>query len=202
MKRIIYFITAFLLTLLLINTSIFAQQRESQKNQIKPALLVIDIQNEYLKYMSEDDKKMGMEVINGAIYVFRQHNLPIIRVYHTDPNWGPKPGTELFEFPKSVIIKDDDPKVIKNFPSAFTKTDLDKILKEKGCNTVFLCGLSSVGCVLATYHGARDRDFNTFMVKDGLIAHKETYSDFIQEISNAVGWEAMKLMLESANYKD
>ena len=52
-----------------------AQENELNDEQIKPALLVIDIQNEFLKYISDDDKKIGMNVINGAIWTFRQHNL-------------------------------------------------------------------------------------------------------------------------------
>ena len=196
MKHKFYFITLSLLVLFLMSTSIFAQKTEPEKKQVKPALLVIDIQNEFLKYMSEDDKKMGMEIINGAIYMFRQHNLPIIRVYHTDPNWGPKPGTEPFEFPKSVIIKDDDPQVIKNFGSAFQKTDLDKILKEKGCNTLFLCGLSSVGCVLATYFGGMERDYKVFMVKEGIMSHNSDYTRVIKDICETVSFETMVFMLD------
>ena len=196
MKKTLYCITLLLLISLLTNTNTFAQKKEPDKKAIKPALLVIDIQNEYLKYMSEDDKKWGMEIINGAIYIFGQHNLPIIRVYHTDPNWGPKPGTEPFEFPKSVIIKDDDPKVIKNFPSAFQKTDLDKILKEKGCNTLFLCGLSSVGCVLATYFGGMERDYKVFMVKEGIMSHNSDYTKVVRDICETVSFETMTFMLE------
>jgi nicotinamidase-related amidase len=197
MKRIIYSLTAFIIILSLIDTNILAQENEPEKKQVKPALLVIDIQNEFLKYMSEDDKKMGMEVINGAIYMFRQHNLPIIRVYHTNPNWGPKPGTEAFEFPKSVVIKEDDPQVIKNYPSAFQKTELDKILKEKGCNTLFLCGLSSVGCVLATYFGGMERDYKVFMIKDGIMSHNSAYTNVIKDICETVSFETMVFMLEN-----
>lgn len=196
MKHKFNFITLFLLVLFLMSTPIFAQKAEPEKKQVKPALLVIDIQNEFLKYMSEDDKKMGMEIINGAIYMFRQHNLPIIRVYHTDPNWGPKPGTEPFEFPKSVIIKDNDPQVIKNFGSAFQKTDLDEILKEKGCNTLFLCGLSSVGCVLATYFGGMERDYKVFMVKEGIMSHNSEYTRVIKDICETVSFETMTFLLE------
>lgn len=196
MKKTFYFITLFLLVLFLLNATVFAQKNEPDKKQVKPALLVIDIQNEYLKYMSEDDKKWGMEIINGAIYMFRQHNLPIIRVYHTNPNWGPKPGTEPFEFPKSVIIKDDDPQVIKNFPSAFQKTDLDKILKEEDCNTLFLCGLSSVGCVLATYFGGMEREYKVFMLKEGIMSHNSDYTRIIKDICETVSFETMVFMLE------
>jgi isochorismate hydrolase len=78
MKHKFYFMTLFFLILFLMNTTILSQKKETDKREIKPALLVIDIQNEFLKYMSEDDKKMGMEVINGAISMFHQHNLPII----------------------------------------------------------------------------------------------------------------------------
>lgn len=195
MKHKSYFTTLFLLVLFLMTTSLFAQKSEPEKKQVKPALLVIDIQNEFLKYMSEDDKKMGMEVINGAIYMFRQHNLPIIRVYHTDPQWGPQPGTEPFEFPKSVIIKDEDPKVIKNFPSAFQKTELDKILKEKGCNTLYLCGLSATACVLATYFGGMERDYKVFMIKEGIISHNSDYTRVIRDICETVSFETMIFML-------
>lgn len=177
------------------STPIFAQKTEPEKQQVKPALLVMDIQTEFLKYMSEDDKKMGMEVINGAIYMFRQHNLSIIRVYHTDPQWGFAPGTEPFEFPKSVIIKDDDPKVIKNFGSAFQKTELDKILKANGCNTLYLCALSAVGCVLAAYFGGMDRDHKVFMIKEGIISHNSKYTKVIRDIYETVSFETMVFML-------
>lgn len=185
--------------LLLVSLASFAQEKAvnaPEKEQIKPALLVIDIQNLYLPYMSEDDKKLGMEYINWAIWLFRTHNLPIIRVYHTSPEYGPKPGTEPFEFPKSVNIKDTDTQVIKNFPNAFKKTDLDKILKEKGCNTLFLCGLSSVGCVLATYEGGLDRDYKVFMIKGAIMSDNSTFTDMIEDICESVSFETLTFMLD------
>jgi len=165
--------------------------------EMKPALLVIDIQNSFLDYMS-DEKKLAMEMINAAIYTFRQMKLPIIRIYHTNLGWGPEPGTEAFEYPKSVAITDDDPKVIKNYPSAFIKTDLDKILKEKGCNTLFLCGLSATGCVLATYHGALEREYKPFMVKDAVISNNAQYTNVIKDICSSVDFETMSIMLQLA----
>ena len=166
--------------------------------RMKPALLVIDIQNAYLPFMSEEDKEIGMYMINAAIELFHENGFPVIRVYHTDLNEGPPPGTEAFEFPETVKIKPDDPKIIKNYPSAFKKTDLDKWLRENGNNTVFLCGLSAVGCVLATYWGANDLDFNAFMIKDALISHNSTYTDFVEDICETVTYTALKLMLENA----
>ena len=162
----------------------------------KPALLVVDIQNAYLPYMDAKTKDISMYMINAAIDLFRANGCPIIRVYHTDPKEGPPPGTEPFEFPASVHVRADDPKVVKNFPSAFKKTDLEKILRDRGCDTVFICGLSAVGCALATYFDARGHDFNTFMIKDALMSHRADLTRSVEEITEAVGFDAISYMVD------
>lgn len=191
--------TWFLLSFLMIVPLVFAQAAEPAERkvkQMKPALIVIDIQNRYLPMMVQDEKDLALKIINGAIWLFRQHDLPVIRVYHSDLQFGPKPGDEDFEFPAAVIVKDGDLKIIKNFPSAFQKTDLDNALREKEINTVFLCGLSAVGCVLATYYGAMERDYDVFMVKNGIMSHNSEYTGFVREITDAVTWKTLQFMLE------
>ena len=175
-----------------------AAQEKAAAAKMKPALLVIDIQNAFLPKMSEQDRKLGMEMITYYIELFRKNGFPIIRVYHTDPRNGPKPDSEAFAFPKSVPVKDDDPKIIKNYSNAFNKTNLDKLLKEKGCNTPFLCGLSAVGCVLATYFGAEDLDYNVLMLKDALISHNTALTKAVQEFCETISYTPLKLLLENA----
>lgn len=174
----------------------------SAKPKMKPALIVIDIQNEYLPFMTDQGKTLAMELINGSIYRFHEKGFPVIRVYHTDPAGGPKPGTEPLEYPKSVIIRPDDPQVIKNYPDALKKTDLEKIVREKGCNTFFLCGLSATGCVVATYFGADDRDFDVFMISHALIGPDAELTKAVEQICETVGYSAMRLMLENAKSPD
>lgn len=195
MKKIIL-----LILLLLVISLDWLQAGDTAKTapaRMKPALLVIDIQNAYLPYMDDKDKKMGMDMINYYIELFRANGFPVVRVYHTDLKTGPKPGNELFEFPKTVAILPEDGKIIKNYPSAFKKTELDKLLKAKGCNTLFLCGLSAVGCVLATYHGAMDLDYEVFMLKDALISHDAALTKAVQEICKVIDYYALKLLLEN-----
>lgn len=168
----------------------------SAVTDFKPALLVIDIQNEYLPMMDQKDVKPGMEAINAVIGVFRKFQYPVIRVHHTQPGQGPAPGTEAFEFPKTTAVNDDDPRIIKNYPSAFTKTSLDSLLKAKGCNSVYLCGLSAVGCVLATYFGAMDRGYETYMVRDAIISHNADYTDMIRNITVALPVSFVELNLK------
>jgi nicotinamidase-related amidase len=162
----------------------------------RPALLVVDIQNEYLPVMDQKDVKPGMEAINTVIGIFRKYQYPVIRVHHTQIGQGPAPGTEAFEFPKTVPVTVDDPLIIKNYPSAFTKTSLDSLLKAHGCNTVYLCGLSAVGCVLATYFGAMDRGYDTYMVRDAIISHKADYTNVIRDITGALPLPFVELNLK------
>lgn len=179
----------------------FSQDSNAAKpERLHPALLVIDIQNAFLPMMDKSEVESAMRNINEYINIFRSKGFPVIRVYHSDIKYGfgPKEDSEQFEFPKTVLIKPDDPKVVKHYGDAFNKTDLDKILKEKKVNTLFLCGLSSVGCVLATYIGADDHDYTAFYIKDAVISHKSEYTKNIQEIVGALGYEAINVMLNNA----
>ncbi|MEN6311892.1 MAG: isochorismatase family cysteine hydrolase, partial [Acidobacteriota bacterium] len=100
-------------------------------------------------------------------------------------------------FPKTTAVKPDDPRIVKNYPNAFKKTNLDSLLKEKGINTVFLCGLSSTGCVLATYHGALELDYDMFMVKDALIGPDAAETRSVEGFCRTIDYWSLKLLLEN-----
>lgn len=181
---------------------LFAQDNEAgqpEKTIMKPALILIDVQNQFMPMMSEKDVKDAPQYINWFMLLFRYYNLPVIRVYHSDPKWGPEPGSEAFAFDTIFEIKESDPMVIKTYGNAFTKTNLDSLLQAKKINTLFLCGLSATGCVLATYIGGNDHDYKTFMLKDALISHDAELTKAVQEFTSTISWDAMKLLLESAS---
>ena len=92
-----------------------------QKNKIKPALLVIDIQNFSLKFIPAKDIEPALFRINMLMDLFRKHDFPIIRIYHLNEQHGLVQGTEDFEFPKSVLIELEDPMIIKTYPTALTR---------------------------------------------------------------------------------
>ena len=174
-------------------------EAEIQKaEKMKPALLVIDIQNEFLPAMSEQDKKTAFDYINGAIRRFHEKGFPVIRIYHSDPAAGPKPGSDAFEYPQSVLISPDDPKIIKTYSNAFNKTGLEKLLREKGCNVLFLCGLSADACVLATYQGAADLDFDAFLIREALISPDSAATRFVAGMCETVSYGALKVILKYA----
>jgi len=193
--------SAIIMTILfmIVSGKSFSQdQKEQTKAQIKPALLIIDIQNVYLSMVPEREKEVAMNYINGLIELFRSNGYPIIRIYHLDKESGPKPESEQFEYPTSVLIKDEDAKVIKTYADGFNKTDLDKIIKESGSNTLFLCGLSAVGCVLATWIGAQDHDYKAFMVKNAIMSHNSDYTKNVEDMFEAVSYDIVQLILETS----
>jgi len=146
----------------------------------------------------EREKEVAMYYINGLIELFRSNGYPIIRIYHLDKESGPKPDSEQFEYPTSVLIKDEDAKVIKTYGNGFNKTDLDKIIKEHGSNTLFLCGLSAVGCVLATWIGSQDHDYKAFMVKNAIMSHDSDYTKNVEDMFDAISYDAVKLIVENS----
>jgi nicotinamidase-related amidase len=187
-----------LIICLSLNASDSTQTSPRDFSVMKPCLIVIDIQNQYLTYVPEREKFLAMEMINGLINFFREQGYPIIRVYNTHPEWGPKPDTEAFEFPESVTIEPSDPKIIKNYPSAFKKTELNELLRQQDRNTLFLCGLSAVGCVLYTYFDAQNYEYDVFMIRDAIMSHNSEYTDFVEEIFNTVNWTSLQVMLKYA----
>jgi nicotinamidase-related amidase len=173
-------------------------QKESEKIPVRPALLVIDVQKVFLQSIPERDQEVAFHFINGLIDLFRSNNCPVIRIYHFNKEKGPDPGNEQFEFPATVKITPEDTKVIKTYPDGFNKTDLDKVLREKGCNTVFLSGLSSVGCVLATWIGAFNHDYRAFLVKNAMMSHKLVYTENVETMFDAVSYDMVKLIVENS----
>ena len=187
-----------LVILMMIPGTLFSQDKQEQKAPIKPALIVIDIQNAFLPSIPDKDKETAMEYINYYIQLFRSQGYPVIRVYHQSEEYGVLPGTDQFEFPTSVLIKPEDPKIIKTYPDGFNKTELDKVIKESGSNTLFLCGLSAVGCVLATWIGAANNDYKAFLLKDAIMSHNSEYTDNIEVMFDAVNYDVVKLILDNS----
>lgn len=189
----------FAIMLMFCSANSFAQTNaDKSKEKIKPALLVIDIQNVYLPMVPDRDKEIGLYYINALIELFRKNGFPVIRIYHYDKENGPAQDSKEFEFPENVNIKPEDTKVVKTYGDGFNKTDLDKVLKDKGCNTLFLCGLSAVGCVLSTWIGAQNHDYTAFMIKNAIMSHNTEYTHHVEEMFDAVSYDVVKLMVEKA----
>ena len=95
-------------------------------------------------------------------------------------------------------ISEDDIKVVKSHPSAFTETELEEILRREGCDTVFLVGLSAVGCVLRTHFDAERLGVQPFMIEGALLSHDTDLTRAVEEITGAVRPGNLAYMLLNA----
>lgn len=75
-------------------------------------------------------------------------------------------GTWGSEFIEEIEPKDEDYVVEKRGSNSFYATDLEKLLRSLGINTLIVTGVITDGCVDATVQGARERNFDVIVLKD------------------------------------
>ena len=161
---------------------------------MKPALLVIDVQNEYFNN-NQDSMKSAIEYINEAIALFRKKNLPIVVVQHKNEEKGLVPGNPNFDMHESVKVESQDIHIVKTYGNSFTKTGLAEKLRELGVDTVIVTGYKAEYCVLSTYKGALDFDFKPIILKGSIASDNAEHIRFVEEISETVSFGALETLL-------
>lgn len=151
---------------------------------MKYALLIIDMQNDFIKDSSEYSCQMLdnnlIQRVKRLIEFSREKEIPVIYTQHSiRPD---KSNAEVGE-PENVRaciagskgweiideLKPDESKdhiVIKDKYDAFYGTELGYLLKNKEIDTVIICGVLTNNCVRATAEGAHYRGFKIIIVKD------------------------------------
>ena len=140
----------------------------------KKALLVIDMQNDYLwdkrKPMFNYDTERLVGAVNKAIADFKDEGYDIIYIKHILPRilWGVGfsiKGTEGAELYKGLDIV-SDLCFEKNRSDTYTAGAFREYMKKQNYSVVALCGLDECGCVGATAKGAVRTGVHVMMLKD------------------------------------
>ncbi len=138
------------------------------------ALLVIDMQNDYLwdkrkpMFSYETDKLVGD--VNHAISTYNENGYDIIYIKHVLPKilWGVGfsiEGTEGAElFPE--VDRVSDLVFEKSHSDAYKSKAFRQHMEEQGYKEVVICGLDECGCVGATAKGASKTGIKVFMLTD------------------------------------
>jgi nicotinamidase-related amidase len=79
--------------------------------------------------------------------------------YTLDGSWGQ-------QFVEGLTPRPSEPLVKKHRSSAFVRTNLDKILRVNGIETVIVCGVVTQGCVESTVRDASFYDYYVVLVED------------------------------------
>lgn len=149
----------------------------------RPALLVIDMQNDFLKPDSRlynSGARALIPTVNRLAAAARVAGLPVIWVvqqhrrqlvdFGREADISPThcvEGTPGAELAAGLERDENDFTVIKRRFSGFYATDLDLLLRCLNCNTVVLAGINTDGCVLATAVDAHARDYYVRVASDG-----------------------------------
>lgn len=143
----------------------------------KKALVVIDLQNDYLwekrKKMFNYDTKKLVGNVNNAIESYQKQGYDILYVVHLLPNIVTNrmfigfsikgtPGADIYS--KVNIVSD---KLFeKHFSDTYTSKAFREHMAKENYTEVAICGLDLCGCVGATAKGARKTGVRVTMIED------------------------------------
>ena len=132
-----------------------------QVNPQETAFLILDIE----QLTCNPDRRPrcieSVPKIQGFLQKARAKEMPV--VYSLTGR-----GTRKTILPE-VTPNADEP-IVQSSVDKFFKTDLDKILQEKGIKTVIIAGTTAEGAVLHTATGAAMRGYNVIVPVDGMSA--------------------------------
>jgi nicotinamidase-related amidase len=138
---------------------------------MNPALLLIDIQNDYfpggaMEVVGSADAALKASMLLAA---FREQRLPVIHVQHISTRPGAAffvPGTPGVDIHESVAPRDDEFLVKKHFPNSFRDTHLLAHLHSQGIKQLVIAGMMTHMCVDSTTRAAGDLGFECQLAHD------------------------------------
>jgi nicotinamidase-related amidase len=163
---------------------------------MKLALMIIDMQKELYVGHTKDQMDRAAEYINYILPKFEEKNLPVIYVQALDEGEGVVPGTEGFEIIDSLKPKSNSTVIHKRYANSFNKTEVDKIFRNAGVDTVVMTGFCAEFCVLSTYRGAKDLDYFPVILKNGIASTEEPNKEFVEKISETITARMLEKLLK------
>lgn len=181
---------------------------------MKPALLIIDCQYDFLRDVSYyqcgmfDDTLIGR--IRGLIEFCRSRGIPLVYTQHSikpdksNAEFGEPEdvracivGTKGWGIVDELGLRVGDAVVQKDKYDAFYKTDMEKILRGLGADTLILCGVLTNNCIRATAEGAHYRNFKLFIISDACGATSYIPGKTNEEIHNITLRDLKERMYET-----
>lgn len=141
-----------------------------ESTEMKSALLVIDVQNEYFTGKLPVTYPAGsLDNIIRAIKAARKKNIPVIAVQHSSPSMDAatfRKGTEEWKLHSKIEEAGYDHLIEKNLPGSFTGTDLEAWLRERDIDTVVITGYMTQMCCDTTARQAVHLGFSVKFLSD------------------------------------
>lgn len=139
----------------------------------KRALIVIDIQNDYFPGGMWTLDGIHEAAANAAKLIehARRNGDFVIHIRHEfEMENAPffLPGTHGSKIHESVLPKEGEPVVLKNYINSFRETNLKDILDNAGIEDLTICGCMNYMCVDAATRAAADYGYNVTLIHDAV----------------------------------
>ncbi len=159
----------------------------------------MDYQNGVVDMLGEPDELLSRAAYAIALVRDRGAHVGYVRVAFTDADlaafpptskMGARVGTSAQAFHDDspttavhdrVAPRNGDIVVRKTRVGAFSTTDLDQHLRDRGVDTVILAGISTSGVVLSTVRDASDRDYRVLVLADATADREPDVHAFLIE---------------------
>lgn len=155
-------------------------------NIMKPALLVLDPQNDF--FDDENPNLAGFNATIGAVNALiaesHRQGWPVVAIQQTGPQ--KPPGSFEWQIHPAFKFDPDDTFIQKTRQNAFWQTPLEDILHAKGVDAVFLAGYIAEFCVLTTFRAAGERGFQTWIIEGAVASMKPEYTPFVYDICRSI----------------
>jgi nicotinamidase-related amidase len=138
--------------------------------QIRQALLVIDVQNEYFTGrlpVTFPEGSLG-NILKAMGHAARA-DIPVTIIQHTAPSKDSptfRKGSEEWRLHPEIERRKRDILIEKNLPGSFTGTELEKWLREQGIERVAICGYMAQMCCDTTARQAFHLGFQVDFLSD------------------------------------
>jgi nicotinamidase-related amidase len=162
-------------------------------DELKRALLVIDVQNEYFTGRLPVTYPAGsLERIVQAAGAARSKSIPVVFIQHTAPQRDSKTfrkGSDSWKLHPAIAETACDHLVEKTLPGSFTGTDLEAWLRQRGVDTVVIVGYMTQMCCDTTARQAMHLGFSVEFLSDAtgtLAVSNEAGSVTAEEMHRAI----------------
>lgn len=127
------------------------------------------------------------EIVSNPIWRYRAERAAGLRKRIADHNIEGMPGVELMP---GIAEPEDRVLTTKRRYDSFVGTDLEFVLRSGGHDSLFVMGVNTNSCVLATSAAASSRDFAVFVVDDGCdsMLGRELHEAAESVITGSFGW--------------
>lgn len=134
------------------------------------ALIVIDVQESFRVrplWSAISDPKIADQV-NRLVRLARQAGDLVVWVLHTEPGTGDvfDPALGQVRLMEELERADGEPLIHKTSHNAFTTTNLQQLLTERGIHELTVCGIRTEQCVETTTRLASDLGYQVTFVTD------------------------------------